>query len=159
MTIADYKPTEPLDFITRPKGYWIPASSDEVIERLKWHGIEMEVITQPREILVEMYRLTDFTFSIDNGKGLPFQGHMQVAGTTKSEMRKQLFAKGSVYISTDQPLGDLAMLLLEPTSKNSYFSWGLFNTIFDRTEYIEAYVMEPNGEKNVGRFSNTAKRI
>lgn len=29
--------------------------------------------------------------------------------------RKQLFAAGSVYISTDQPLGDLAMVSLEPT--------------------------------------------
>jgi len=47
--------------------------------------------------------------------------------------RKQLFAAGSVYISTDQPLGDLAMVSLEPTSKDSYFSWGFFLSIFQRT--------------------------
>ena len=78
---------------------------------------------------------------------LPFQGHMQVTGTTKSEMQKQLFPVGSVYISTDQPLGDLAVILLEPTSKDSYFGWGFFNSIFERTEYIDAYVMEPMSKK------------
>jgi hypothetical protein len=48
-----------------------------------------------------------------------------------------------VYISTDQPLGDLAMVLLEPKSKDSFLSWGFFDPIFQRTEYIEAYVVEP----------------
>ncbi|MBL0355795.1 MAG: M14 family metallopeptidase [Chitinophagaceae bacterium] len=147
LTVADYKSTEPFDFITRPKGYWVPASCDVVIERLKLHGIKMDVITQPREVSVEMYRIADFSFGNDNGKTLPFQGHMQVTGTTNSEMRKQLFPVGSVYIFTDQPLGDLAVILLEPSSKDSYFSWGFFNSIFERTEYIEAYVMEPMAKK------------
>lgn len=147
ITIADYKSSEPIDSITRPKGYWIPASCDEVIARLKLHGIKITTITKAREVPVEMYRIVDHVFGDDNQKVQPFEGHMQVSGTTKSEIRKQLFPAGSVYISTDQPLGDLAMLLLEPTSKDSYFSWGFFLSIFQRTEYIEAYVMEPMAKK------------
>ena len=147
MKIADYRSTDPFDFITRPKGYWVPASCDEVIARLKLHGIKMEVINEPREVMVEMYRINDHTFGDDNNKIEPFEGHMQVSGTTKAIMRKQLFPKGSVYISTDQPLGDLAMVLLEPLSKDSYFSWGFFHSIFQRTEYIEAYIMEPMAKK------------
>ncbi|MEO8569188.1 MAG: M14 family metallopeptidase [Ginsengibacter sp.] len=145
--IANYKGTEPIDFITRPKGYWVPASCDDVIERLKLHGIKMEVIKQPREVTVEMYRIEDAKFENEDHKTLPFEGHIQVNGTTKPETRKQFFAAGSVYISTDQPLGDLAMLLLEPGSKDSYFSWGFFLSIFQRTEYIEAYIMEPMAKK------------
>ena len=143
MTVVDYKSTEPFDFITRPKGYWIPVSCDVVIERLRLHGIKMDVLTQPREVNVEMYRMVDPRFGNDNRQVQPFQGHMQVSATTKPEMRTQSFPAGSVYISTDQPLGDLAVILLEPTAKDSYFSWGFFHSIFDRTEYIEAYVMEP----------------
>jgi len=145
--IADYRSTDPFDFITRPKGYWVPASWDEVITRLKLHGIKMHVIKEPREVTVEMYRIIDHTFGDDNNKTEPFEGHMQVTGTTKTEMHKQLFPAGSVYISTDQPLGDLAMVLLEPISKDSYFSWGFFHSIFQRTEYIEAYIMEPMAKK------------
>jgi hypothetical protein len=146
-TIPDYKSTQGIDFITRPKGYWVPASCDEVIARLKLHGIKMEIIKEPREVTVAMYRITDHVFEDDNHMLQPFEGHIQVTGTTKVETRKQLFPAGSVYISTDQPLGDLAILLLEPASKDSYFSWGFFHSIFQRTEYIEAYIMEPMAKK------------
>jgi len=147
MTIVNYKGTEPTDFITRPKGYWIPPSCDDVIARLKLHGIKMEIINAPREVAVEMYRITKYIYGDDNHQLETFEGHMQVSGTTKTETRKQLFPVGSAYISTNQPLGHLAMLLLEPVSKDSYFSWGFFNSIFQRTEYIEPYIMEPMAKK------------
>lgn len=141
--IVNYKATEAGERISRPKAYYVPASSYEVIERLKRHGIQMEILKEPREVMVEMYRIRDAKFQNAEGKPEPFEGHIQVTGNTTVEVRKQLFAAGSAYISTDQPLGDLAMLLLEPKSPDSYFSWGFFYQIFQRTEYIEAYVMEP----------------
>jgi len=147
MTIVNYKGTEPTDFITRPKGYWIPPSCDDVIARLKLHGIKMDVINEAREVAVEMYRITKYVYGDDNHQLEPFEGHMQVSGTTKTETRKQLFPAGAVYISTNQSLGHLAMLLLEPVSKDSYFSWGFFQSIFQRTEYIEPYIMEPMAKK------------
>ncbi|HPM29988.1 MAG TPA: M14 family metallopeptidase [Chryseolinea sp.] len=146
-TIANYKATEPIDWVVRPKGYWIPASCDEVIQRLKIHGIQMTTLSEAREIQVEMYRIEDAIFGDENHRVQPFEGHIQVTGITKSENRKQLFPAGSVYITTDQSLGDLAMILLEPKSKDSFFSWGFFLTMFQRTEYIEAYVIEPMAKK------------
>ena len=107
----------------------------------------MMQITEPREVAVEMYRIENAVFGNEDNEVRPFEGHVQVHGTTKPEMRKQLYPAGSVYITTDQPLGDLAIILLEPSSKDSYLSWGFFNTIFQRTEYIEAYVMEPMAKK------------
>ena len=58
-----------------------------------------------------------------------------------------------------QALGTLLMTLLEPASNDSYFSWGFFHSIFQRTEYIEAYVMEPLAKKNAGGITGIAKRI
>jgi len=159
MKIVNYRSTEPTDFIIRPKGYWVPASCNEVIERLKLHGIKMTTIAQPREVTVEMYRIEDARFANDEGAALPFEGHMQVSGTTKAEKRKQLFPKGSVYISTDQPLGDLAIALLEPASKDSYFSWGFFHSIFQRTEYIEPYVIEPMAKKMLEESAELRKEF
>lgn len=147
MTIANYKGTEGVDFVSRPKGYFVPPTCTEVIERLKRHGIQMETLKQPREVNVEMYRIQEAKFQNDGGSLLPFEGHMQVKGNPIPETRKQVFAAGSVYISTDQPLGDLAMMLLEPKSSDSFFSWGFFHQIFQRTEYIEAYVLEPTMKK------------
>jgi len=68
---------------------------------------------------------------------------LQVSGTPQAEQSMQVFASGSAFVSTDQPLGDLAILLLEPNSEDSFLQWGFFNEIFQRTEYAEAYVMEP----------------
>lgn len=145
--IANYRATEGIEWVTRPKGYWVPASCEEVIERLKRHGIKMEMLEAPREITLEMYRIKDAKFQNDEGKTQLFEGHMQVVASTTFETRKELFAQGSVFISTDQPLGDLAILLLEPKSPDSYFSWGFFPGLFQRTEYIEGYVMEPMMKK------------
>jgi murein tripeptide amidase MpaA len=143
LRIPNYKATEGSELIPRPKGYYVPVSCYEVIERLKRQGIQMELLKQALEIPVEMYRIHDAKFQNTDAGAQPFEGHILVKGNITEEIRKQLFPAGSAYISTDQPLGDLAMLLLEPKSPDSYFSWGFFYQIFQRTEYIEAYVMEP----------------
>lgn len=148
MKIANYKGTEATTFVTRPKGYYVPAACFEIIERLKLHGIQMEILTAPREVTVEMYRIKEFTFGDGSSSTIkPFEGHIQVTASAETETHKQLFAKGSAYISTDQALGELALFLLEPQSPDSYFSWGFFDQIFQLTEYIEAYVMEPTMTK------------
>ena len=97
----------------------------------------MDMIKEPHEVTVEMYRITDHIFEDDNHIMQPFEGHIQVTGTTKAETHKQFFPAGSVYISTDQPLGDLAMMLLEPTSKDSYFSWGFFTPFFNAPNILK----------------------
>jgi len=145
--IASYRATERFEWVTRPKGYWIPPSCEEIIERLKRHGIKMDILEKARELTVEMYRIKDPTFQNDEGKTELFEGHMRVVASTTSDTRKEIFGKGSAFVSTDQPLGDLTILLLEPKSPDSYFSWGFFPGLFQRTEYIEGYVMEPMMKK------------
>jgi len=147
VNIANFKGSEPIGWITRPKGYWVPVFCADVIERLRIHGIQMEVLSESQEVSVEMYRIQDAKFENENHQSRPYEGHMQVNGTTIPEIRKEVFPAGSVYISTDQALGDLAMILLEPRSKDSFFSWGFFLSIFQRTEYIESYVMQPLAKK------------
>ena len=38
------------------------------------------------------------------------------------------------------------MLLLEPASPDSFFQWGFFLEVMQRTEYVEAYIMEPTAQ-------------
>ncbi len=161
MKIDDIKGTEPYGWITRPKGYWVPASKYEIIERLKTHGINMEILTEPREVNVEMYRMDGIKYLRGNDRGIPqpYEGHITVTSGFKTENRKEMYAAGSAYISTDQPLGDLAMILLEPDSPDSYFSWGFFLEIFQRTEYIEAYVMEPMMKKMLENSTELKKEF
>ncbi|MGH7494352.1 MAG: M14 family metallopeptidase [bacterium] len=133
---------EPASSVRRPKAYWIPPAWPEVIQRLANHGIQMERIAASREIEVEMYRIHDAKLADQ-----PFEGHVNVTGTPTLEPRRQKFPAGSVRISTDQPLGTLAVLLLEPGSPDSFFQWGFFLEILTPTEYVEEYVMQPMAER------------
>ena len=47
----------------------------------------------------------------------------------------------------NQPLGELAAILLEPASPDSFFQWGFFHEILQRTEYVEGYILEPMAEQ------------
>ena len=144
-TIAYYKETEPVKLVKRPSGYYVPVSSPEIINRLAAHGIRLDTLDEARTESVEMYRITDPEFG--GGNGSPFEGRVTVRGTPVLETREQTFPAGSVYVSTDQPLGDLAMALLEPLSDDCFLSWGFLLNIFQRTEYIEGYVMAPMAER------------
>ncbi|MBL9114407.1 MAG: M14 family metallopeptidase [Verrucomicrobiaceae bacterium] len=126
----------------RPANYWVPVTKPQVIELLRLHGIEFELIPEPREVEVTLHRLVlpqsmpaaESRFPVKIEKTIP-------------ERRKQLFPAGSARISTDQPLGDLAVHLLEPLAADSLLHWGFFNEVLHRTEYIEGYIIAPLAEK------------
>ncbi len=59
MKIPLIRMNEPAITVRRPLAYWIPSAWREVITHLAIHGIQMERITEPREVEVEMYRIQD----------------------------------------------------------------------------------------------------
>ncbi|MFN7963087.1 MAG: M14 family metallopeptidase [Thermoanaerobaculia bacterium] len=141
LSVPNIEINVPDQSVRRPRAYWVPATYPEVIDRLAAHGIRMERLDQPRRVKVEMYRLVDPKLDPD-----PFEGHMHLVAGTRTESREELYPAGSVRVPTDQPLGDLAALLLEPASADSFLQWGFFLEILQRTEYVEGYVIEPMAE-------------
>ncbi|WP_425990050.1 M14 family metallopeptidase [Brevundimonas sp. TWP2-3-2] len=126
----------------RPTAYWVPAYRTDLIERLRIHGLTMETLNAPRTVSVEMLHLDNPILA-----PRPNEGHVQATVTEVTpERRDWTFAPGSVRVPTDQPLGDIAVLLLEPQSSESFFAWGLFPEILSRVEYIEGYAIAPLAE-------------
>lgn len=130
--------SRPAALVARPTAYWIPPAHGEVIARLRAHGVEMEILDVPREIDVEMDRLSDVELA-----GEPFEGRVMVTARATPERRRERMPTGAARVPTDQPLGELAVVLLELASADSFFQWGFFLECLQRTEYAEAYVMEP----------------
>jgi hypothetical protein len=128
--------------LRRPKAYWVPVTTPEVIARLKLHGVLFDTQPQATTEKLEMYRLVDPAPTAQ-----PFEGRHLVTTKVKPETRTETFPAGSVRVPTDQPLGDLVVALLEPESSDSFLSWGFFPEITQRTEYIEGYVIAPMAEK------------
>ena len=143
VTVRDNKPGR---LLSRPKAYWVPVTKPEVINRLKLHGVEVETMSEARTASVEMCRLVDP--KPQPGEGFhPFEARHTLTTGVRREIRNETFPAGSVRISTDQPLGNLAIVLLEPAANDSLLAWGFFNEILQRTEYIEGYVAAPMAEK------------
>ena len=121
----------------------MPSYRTDIIERLKIHGVEMETLAAPKTVAVEMLRLDDPKVSPRTN-----EGHVPITVTQVTpERRDWTWPAGSVRVSTDQPLGDIVVLLLEPQSSESFFAWGLFPEVLNRVEYIEAYAIAPLAEK------------
>ena len=128
--------------LTRPTAYWVPSYRTDVIERLRLHGVEMETLDAPRTVAVDLLRLKDPVLA-----GRTNEGHVQIAVTQVTpERRDWTWPAGSVRVPTDQPMGDIAVLLLEPQSSESFFAWGMFPEVLNRVEYIEAYAIAPLAE-------------
>jgi hypothetical protein len=140
--------------VTRPAAYWVPPSWPEVISRLDLHGIDYERIPAPREVEVTMYRFGAPAFDTSQ-----FEGHVRVTAPITAEKRRERFPAGTLRISTDQDLGTLAVLLLEPSSPDSLFQWGFFHSILQPTEYFEAYIMEPMAERMLAEDPKLAEEF
>ncbi len=154
MRVPVSRATEVATSVRPGRAYWIPAAWREVIEKLDVHGIPYERIAIPREVDVTMLRLSNPSFA-----AAQFEGHVRVSATATPEKRRETFAAGSVRVSTDQPLGTLVTLLLEPSSPDSLFQWGFLNSILSPTEYVEAYIMEPMAEKMLAEDPKLAQEF
>jgi murein tripeptide amidase MpaA len=132
----------------RPAAYYIPAAWSGIADTLRLHGIAVDTLAESTRLNVEMYRLpgaaVDLGGSAFDHRGAAYEGRVRVEpGRIERELRVLELPAGSFRVDTDQPLGTLAVLLLEPSSPDSLFQWGFFLEILTRTEYVEAYVMEP----------------
>ncbi len=133
---------------TRPDAYYIPAAWSDIADKLRLHGIEVQTLTEPTSIDAEVYRLPEAALddggaAFDRG-GAVYEGRVRVRpGTIEREHVTLDLPAGSFRVDTDQPLGTLAVILLEPDSPDSFFQWGYFLQILSRTEYAEPYVSEP----------------
>lgn len=154
LTVPLFEMVEPAVLATRPKAYWVPPTYPEVLERLAAHGISFERISQPTTVEVEMFRLEEAQLAPE-----PFEGRVPLEAKTRVERRREVFPPGTARVPTDQPLGDLAMVLLEPESPDSFLKWGFFHEILQRTEYMEGYVLEPMAEAMLAEDAALAREF
>ncbi|MFP4081895.1 MAG: M14 family metallopeptidase [Candidatus Aminicenantes bacterium] len=115
------------DFIPRrtvpfPHAYLIPVQDSDLISKLCQHGLMVERLTQPVNLEVESFLIQEIKAS-----ERLYQGHHlnSIKGEYFSE--KKNFPAGSYVISTAQPLGNLAVYLLEPESDDGLLVWNFFD--------------------------------
>merc|ERR1712151_1248506 len=126
----------------RPKAYYIPGVWSEVIDRLKMHGIPVETLTEEVTVDVIRYRVDDFSVGNSNR-----EGRQTASGTPVPELHTMTYSPGDVRVDVDNPLGTLAVALLDPSGESSFFYWGFSNAKMVSHEYGSNYIVVPMAER------------
>jgi hypothetical protein len=116
---TDFVPKRSVSF---PSAYLIPTADPEIIHKLLQHGLLVEKLTKPIKLEVESFRITEIT-----GAKRLYQGHRMNSVKGEYNLEEKEFPAGTLFISTAQPLANVAAYLLEPESDDGLLVWNFFD--------------------------------
>lgn len=116
---ADFAPKRTVFF---PAAYLLTVSDPEIIAKLHQHGLVVEKLREEVSLEVESFRIKE----IKSAERL-YQGHRLNKLSGEYVLEKRLFPRGTIIVSTSQPLANLAAYLLEPESDDGLIVWNFFD--------------------------------
>jgi dipeptidyl-peptidase 4 len=120
--LSYYGLEEPVVSVRRPGIYLIKPGFEKAIENLQRHGLDVELLREDVDLKVEAYKVAKIS-----KPERAFQGHrIDTLGVTSSTAERRIPAETYV-VKTAQPLGDLAVYLLEPQSEDGLAAWNFFD--------------------------------
>ncbi len=117
--LAKYTAKQTVPF---PRGYLISVNDDEVIGKLRQHGLVVERLVEPVRLSVEVFTVDKLT-----GSARSAQGHYTSTVEGQATLEEREFSAGTYYVRTAQPLANLAAYLLEPQSNDGLIFWNYFD--------------------------------
>jgi len=139
----------PTTRVDLPRGGWavLPGWATAVAEALERHGVQSERLAAPVTATVQTFELSD-----PRPAAVPYEGRQRLSpeGAWSPPGEREL-PRGMLLVPLAQARAELAAHLLEPTAPDSLLAWGTFNSAFQQQEYIEAYLLEPWAEAELGR--------
>lgn len=136
--IPNFNKTRVKIAVNIPNAYLIPKEYSNLVDVMRLHGIRCEILSSSKQLLVEKYKFVNDQFA-----NHPYEGRQQVSFGINKYYEKVKLPKGTFMIPTNQRTLRVIVNLLEPMSPASFVKWGFFNSIFERKEYAETFIMEP----------------
>ncbi len=121
---ADFFPKRTVRF---PWAYVIPVLDQELVAKLRAHGLAVEKLIEPATLEVEQFQIKEL-----KAADRPYQGHRTNQVKGDYAVVKREFPKGTLIVRTAQPLGNLAAYLLEPESDDGLLAWNAFDRYITR---------------------------
>jgi hypothetical protein len=125
-----------------PAAYIIQPQFFEVINIIKAHQINFNLLKKQKKLKVEKYRFKNVRFATR-----PYEGRQLLTFSCEAYNNLVELEPGTLIVYTNQRSLRVIINLLEPEAPDSFVNWGYFNAFFERKEYAEAYVMEPYAKK------------
>lgn len=141
--VAYYDGYKPVDSIRIPDGYIIRKSHEDIIDLMTLNGIEIVPLDQDTTLLVETYKIKDYST-----RNRAYEGHYQHYATeVQSVFEEMAFQNGDYYIPTRQWGIRYILETLEPAAADSFFNWNFFDAILQQKEHFSPYVFEDIAEE------------
>jgi hypothetical protein len=130
--------------ITAPGGgYVVPVEWVSLVQPwLDVHGVAYERIGAAQQVAASQFHASEADFAASS-----MEGHQRVELQGEWHPVAADILPGSLFVPIAQPLARLAVHILEPLAPDSIAAWGGFNNVFERKEYMEAYVAEAEARK------------
>ena len=135
---------DPVETVTLPTAWWVPAEQAEVLDRLRLHGIRFEAIDAPRTLTLDQVRLRAPVVQPAQDGRFPLKASFDHVAVTET------LPAGTIRVPSDQPLGLLAAALLEPEAPDSFLAWGFFSEMLTPASTPEHFVAAPLAEALLG---------
>lgn len=120
------------------RGYWVDADvAPWVAAKLSAHGIRFEKLKKPLTGTFEVFRASKIDLAAQS-----VEGHVRATWTGAWKSESLEIPAGSLFVPSAQPRIGMAMYLFEPSSGDSFASWGMLNHLTEQKEYVEDYVLE-----------------
>ncbi len=114
----------------RPCGYWLAASENDAVQRLRELGVEVQQLDEPGEVRGETYRETGRD-ALPAGRGSGARLRVQTAPMLLD------LAAGGYYVSMEQPFANLAIAALEPESPAGYAANGVITSVATEARVLD----------------------
>jgi hypothetical protein len=141
--------------VPAPRAYVVPQQWREAIERLHWNGVKMERVEADREQAVGYYHIVSVASRPHAYEGHLFHDDVQL------ERRSAVVTvrAGDWIVPLDQDRARYAVETLEPLAHDSFFRWGMFNSVLEKKEAYSDYVFEDEAERLLAAEPELAARF
>ncbi len=123
---------------TVPACWWLPPESRELAERLVAHGIVVQRVDAPQELLVQTWSLLE-TKTADR----LFQGHYERSAAWETSLATRTIPAGSWLVPGAQPLARLVFQLLSPNADDGLLVWGAYDPWLEPGQELPLYSAIP----------------
>ena len=114
--------SRPAESVARPFAYLIPPAFREAVATLQRHGLNVEELREDIELDLEVYKLDAVEKSPRR-----YQGHQAIELRVTPRQTARMVPAGTLVVKTAQPMGRLAVVLLEPRSEDGLAVWNAFD--------------------------------
>jgi len=153
-TVSIQREMMPTLVTRQPAGYLIPQEWTVCRDRMDLHGIRYRRFAKPWTDSVEVQHVLEWS----NDRA--FEGHypLQIKRLAL-EHRLRSYRAGDLWVPLDQPGARVAVELFEAQAPDGLMAWNYFDTVLQKVEYAESYVMEPIARQMMTRDPALAKEF